>query len=359
MLEELRELFFTLCRKKNNLSEEQLLELKQAFEFETHTIEKILSLAARNDLLHLIERFVEKGGDLHFVIDECGEKLNLLNIAAEEGSLNIIKYLLDNNIFNVDQRAFEDSKTPFHSTVEYNNIESAKLLLKRGADIQAKFKHGIVKTAVHEVFGSMCDANGVQHNYLEMAKFLVKHGVDIPDHMDLLCRDWFIQQYPAKGSIKNFLLSIKNLENLQITNQKSNFIKAYEVLDSETQEVWNIRKSREDLKKIANFIEEKFSKETVIKYEEYQYLRKYNSLPKHKKDALEIFLTNEKFTFHELITKVDNFINNHFLEIAAIAKNLENNNFEILGETIMPHITQYLKFEDIKIAGANLDDDIN
>ncbi|KJV92827.1 hypothetical protein RBEMOGI_1464 [Rickettsia bellii str. RML Mogi] len=67
-------------------------------------------------------------------------------------------------------------------------------------------------------------------------------------------------------------------------------------------------------------------------------------------------LKNEKFTFEELTTKADNFVNNNFFKLARIANSLEKSDFEIL-ETIMPQITQYLKFEDssVKIAGSNID----
>ncbi|HJD65620.1 MAG TPA: hypothetical protein LFV91_00755 [Rickettsia endosymbiont of Bembidion nr. Transversale] len=68
-------------------------------------------------------------------------------------------------------------------------------------------------------------------------------------------------------------------------------------------------------------------------------------------------LKNEKFTFNELITRADNFVNNNFFKLARIADNLDGSDFELLGETIMPHITQYLKFKDssVKIAGSNID----
>src|SRR5207237_5990243 len=106
--------------------------------------EEIVSLAARNDLVPVLEEFVKNGGDLHFVIDDGAEKVNLLNIAAEEGSLNVINYLLDNNIFTVNQGASEGTHVPFHSAVEGNNIEAAKLLLKKGANINAEYlRHNI------------------------------------------------------------------------------------------------------------------------------------------------------------------------------------------------------------------------
>ena len=346
MLEELKVMFFELCQKKQNLSDEQLLELKQA---------------SGNDLLPILEYFTENGGNPYFIIKDGETKLNLLNIAAEENSLYILNYLLDKEIFTLDQEASESTQTAFHSAVEGNQIEATKLLLKRGANINAIYlRHGESHSAIEKLFRIYKDENCIEYDYLEITKFLIKYGVTIPtsNYINKLCTDSFIQFHPNKGPIKDLLLSIKNLEDLYSIGQGDDFINAYKALDTETQEIWNIRQSRANLKKIANFIEEKFSKGTVaIEYKEYDHLRKYNSLPKYKKDALEIFLTNEKFTFNELITIVDNFVNNNFFKLARIADSLEGSDFELLGETIMPHITQYLKFEDssVKIAGSNID----
>ncbi|WP_341788431.1 MULTISPECIES: hypothetical protein [unclassified Rickettsia] len=68
------------------------------------------------------------------------------------------------------------------------------------------------------------------------------------------------------------------------------------------------------------------------------------------KYALEIFLTNEKFTFNELITRADNFVNNNFFKLARIADSLEGSNFELLGKTNNP-----IEDSSVKIAGSNID----
>ncbi|MCC8377229.1 MAG: ankyrin repeat domain-containing protein [Rickettsia endosymbiont of Graphium doson] len=310
--------------------------------------------------MHILEYFTKNGGDPRFIIEEEIGKTDLLNIAAENGSLDVIAYLLDNNIFAINKGVSEDIKTVFDLAVESNKIETFKYLLKRGTKINAKFNDEMIEFALYNI------VKYIEEDYREMAKFLVKHGAQIPDSTsalgntlgNIICPEHRIERDPTVGDIKDFLLSIGKLEDLYSTGQGDDFINAYKALDTETQEIWNIRQSRENLKKIANFIEEKFSKETVaIEYKEYDHLRKYNSLPKYKKDALEIFLINEKFTFNELITRADNFVNNNFFKLARIADSLEGSDFELLGETIMPHITQYLKFEDssVKIAGSNID----
>ncbi|MEY4463041.1 MAG: hypothetical protein RLZZ81_12 [Pseudomonadota bacterium] len=353
MFEELKELFVELTKEKHSCSREEILEVINS-ECTNCTVEEIIILAARNGFLPIVEHFFRNGGNLHFVINEGGEKLNLLNVAAEGDALNVINYLLDNNIFITDQRALENSRTPFHSAVEWNNIEAAKLLLKRGADMNTEFKYGIVKTALRDILNIVCDADDIELNYIEMAKFLVRHGVQMPDNIDILCDDSLIQRYPTKGTIKDLLLSIKKLENLQ----GNDFVNAYTTSSSEVQEIWDVRISRDHLGKLAGFIEKKFSKESAIGYKEYAALREYSSLTKHKKEVLEIILAQKNFNSDDLI-KVDNYIKAHFFKIALIGPNLVGSAFEAIAKAeIIGEITQYLHFEDssIKIAGASLDD---
>ncbi|WP_341791990.1 ankyrin repeat domain-containing protein [Rickettsia endosymbiont of Gonocerus acuteangulatus] len=201
------------------------------------------------------------------------KEINLLNIAAENGSIDVIAYLLDNNIYTIDKEVSEDDKTALELAIEYNKLEAFKYLLKRGAKINAEFNDEILE------FGLYCRFRYVGEDYREMAKFLVKHGAQIPYDMSLSWNNHRIREEPTIGYVRDFLLSITNLEDLYSIGQGDDFIKAYEALDTETQEIWNIRQSRENLKKIANFIEEKFNKENVIiEYYEYNHLRKYNSL---------------------------------------------------------------------------------
>lgn len=346
MLEELKEMFFALCQKKQNLSEQELLEFKQIPDFQMPSIEEALALAARNDLLPMLEYFTKNEGNLHIILDHDNEKLSLLNIAAEEGSLDVLNYLLDNE---VEQESPKCTQTAFHSAIEGNQIEAAKLLLKRGADINAIYlRHEKGYSALDKLFGIYMDENDVEFDYLEMAKFLVKCSVQIPNEVNTLYSDSFIQNQPNKGPIKNLLISIKELEGLNIVDHKSDFNDAYNALDSEIQEIWDVRVS----KNLARFISEKFSENANIEYKDYAALRKYNSLSEAKKEILEIFLEQNNYTSNDLV-KIDNYIKNHFFEIAKVAKSLECSDLALLGSDIIPQITQYLKFDDIKIAGAD------
>ncbi|WCR57319.1 hypothetical protein [Rickettsia asembonensis] len=112
----LKESFLKLYPEKYYLSEKELLEFR---DYCDKKVERIVVSAAEYDLLPVIKYFIENGGNPYFfVIKNYDEVSNILNVAATKGSLDIINYLLDNNIFTVDQRATENSQTPFYSTVE-------------------------------------------------------------------------------------------------------------------------------------------------------------------------------------------------------------------------------------------------
>ncbi|QQV75323.1 hypothetical protein H6P87_00876 [Rickettsia tillamookensis] len=221
--EELKELFLELYKEQHNLSEEELLEFKHIYN--TKEVESLVERAAYYDLLPVIKYFIENGGNPYFVIEEFGEEVTILNIAARKGSLDIINYLFDNNVFTVDQRASENAKTPFHSAVESDSIKAVEFLLQKGADINAEFNCvGQVKTAWLFV---------VQLNFIEMAKFLLKHNVCIPE----LSYSYNVPE------LKDFLLPIKKLENLYITAQGNDFINTYNSSTPEVQAIWDARVS--------------------------------------------------------------------------------------------------------------------
>ncbi|WP_218460327.1 hypothetical protein [Rickettsia sp. TH2014] len=197
------------------------------------------------------------------------------------------------------------------------------------------------------------DENGVEFEHLEMTKLFVRFGVQIPDNIDILCDDSLIRHHPTKGSIKNLLLSIKELENLQ----GDDCINAYNASTPEVQEIWDARVSRYHLNKLAKFIEKKFSKESTIENTEYAALREYSSLSKHKQEVLEILLARKNFNSDDFV-KVDNHIKDHFFEIACTVKDLTGTVFAAIAKAgIISEVTQYLHFEDssIKIAGMSLD----
>ncbi|KAK6705444.1 hypothetical protein SNK05_009341 [Fusarium graminearum] len=94
----------------------------------------------------------------------------LLNIkrlhdAARQGLVNDVKMLLDQG---VSPAAFYDGKSPLHTSAMRGNVESTRLLLEKGADIEAKDKTG--KTAL------LIAATSSKH---EILKLLLEKGANV------------------------------------------------------------------------------------------------------------------------------------------------------------------------------------
>ncbi|MCZ6924566.1 MAG: hypothetical protein O7D30_03735 [Rickettsia endosymbiont of Ixodes persulcatus] len=82
-----------LYKEKHNLSEEELLKFK--YGYNDKKVEAIVERAVDYDLLPVIKYFIENGGNPYFVTTYFSKRLNILNIAAERGCLDIINYLLE------------------------------------------------------------------------------------------------------------------------------------------------------------------------------------------------------------------------------------------------------------------------
>jgi|GEM_PF-2297435 len=365
----------SIIAKNSDNGEEELEQFRQ--ETANATFNDIACIAACENDVSAIEFFIKEGDNPYFV-DEDGN--TILNLAAESGSLDVINYLLDNNIFTVDQRASENSKTPFHSAVEEYNIEAAELLLKKGADINAVSLISVLlpngdraieeKTALYTTIhrAPPADEESELLKHGKIFKLLLKHGAEIkydneiPDKQLILNCPFIFDSPDSNSQISKLAFEIKSLEDLYIV-PNGNFINTYESSSPAIQEIWRDRLFNNDSSKIqdlAEFIAEKFINDDVIEYNEYGALRKYTSFIKPQKDLLKILLESKGFNKSN-ITELENYIQDHFLKMACIGKDLTGSAFEKLDQPMICGITQYLQFEDssIKIAGANSENNID
>jgi len=90
----------------------------------------------------------------------------LINVAAYNGSYDIVKYLLDKGISTAKIDTFGD--TPLFRAVEGDKIKVAKLLLRQGAKVNTECSSG--QYPIHEVRSP------------EMVDLLIKHGADPNQH---------------------------------------------------------------------------------------------------------------------------------------------------------------------------------
>ncbi|CAG1964672.1 unnamed protein product [Fusarium graminearum] len=88
-----------------------------------------------------------------------------LHDAARRGRVNDVKMLLDQG---VSPAAFYDGKSPLHTSAMHGNAESTRLLLEKGADIEAKDKTGWTALLIAATFSNH-----------ETLKLLLEKGADI------------------------------------------------------------------------------------------------------------------------------------------------------------------------------------
>jgi ankyrin repeat protein len=99
-----------------------------------------------------------------------------LVIAAGEGNIRMTKYFLQNHSIPVDDREInltgyqENGWTALHWASVKGNIRTAKILLKRGANINAISEYDIDKTPL--LFS-------LSYNQIQMAKLLIRKGADV------------------------------------------------------------------------------------------------------------------------------------------------------------------------------------
>ena len=89
-----------------------------------------------------------------------------LHYAAQSGSVDIIKLLLDTGIsVNLTDK---DGSTPLHVSAEFGHVEATKFLVERGAVINSTNKYGDTPLLVAAYFGE-----------LEIFRYLIEIGADI------------------------------------------------------------------------------------------------------------------------------------------------------------------------------------
>jgi ankyrin repeat protein len=142
---------------------------------ETHELREAAFAAAERGQLEGVKAFIEAGFPLRYT-DGRG---NLLHVAAESGSVELIEWILDQG-FAVDVRGIRDSEpTPFLVACRTGNLEAAKTLLEAGAD---PTKHGVLRFSFGGVGTgrSMSAADAaVVGEHPETLKFALAQGAEI------------------------------------------------------------------------------------------------------------------------------------------------------------------------------------
>lgn len=133
--------------------------------------------------------------------------LTALHYAAQNGSLDIIKYLVEHGA-DISAQDYEQSRSVIHFAAENGDIECIKYLTEHGANLQDKDANGA--TAFHYA---------VMANNLEAVKYFVTKKLDYTAKDN---RGWTAMHYAANGGALDVMkyLIAKGLNINELNNRK-------------------------------------------------------------------------------------------------------------------------------------------
>ena len=122
-----------------------------------------------------IDTAISKGADIngsYFILDPSPPhkeffRINPLYFLAARGKIDSIEFMLDKGLSANQTFAFLNNMTPLHSAAKSGQVKAAKLLLRRGANIEAKDSFGM--TPVVHAVGRM---------HVDVAKLLIENGAN-------------------------------------------------------------------------------------------------------------------------------------------------------------------------------------
>lgn len=120
-----------------------------------------LGAASGNGQLDIVRSLLDSGSDVN---ETDGHRLTPLHLTST--GVEVAKLLIERGAF-VNART-KRGRTPLHSTIRYGNLEVVRLLLDHGADVNAKARDD--GTPLHEVSQTGC---------LHITRLLVERGADM------------------------------------------------------------------------------------------------------------------------------------------------------------------------------------
>lgn len=127
--------------------------------------EKLICAVQSNQLDEVKELINAEPG----IINTKGKRgLCMLGLALEKNNLDMAKLLIENGIAITDEQSKYNRSSVFRRVVKLGDVELAKLMIHRGANIHERDEDG------HSLLDSAVDSNE-----FEMAKLLIEYGVDV------------------------------------------------------------------------------------------------------------------------------------------------------------------------------------
>lgn len=173
-----------------------LLDKKAIFKSRTYGDNGLLSLVARYGLKRVAEKLLKSGANIH-ALDEL--KCAPIHHAANQGQAAMVQFLIDNGA-NVNQHDGSGGDTPLHCCANKNywrknvtdeaRLKTAETLLKAGAKMDGR--NGVGQLPLH---------SAADHCQLGLVKLLVEKGADVnaldwhdQSPLNLTRRDRFVFQ---------------------------------------------------------------------------------------------------------------------------------------------------------------------
>ncbi|XP_067661916.1 putative ankyrin repeat protein RF_0381 [Haliotis asinina] len=147
----------------------------------------------------VVELLFENGADLSLA---CGTGSNILHSACSRGRLEVVKYILSQNIVDINSRG-GSKKTPAMTAAQYGHKEVVELLVENGADLSLVCCRGInilhlacskghlevVKYVISQNIVNINSRGGIQNmtpvmmaaksGHEDVIEFLVSRGADV------------------------------------------------------------------------------------------------------------------------------------------------------------------------------------
>lgn len=150
----------------------------------------------RVDYVGVLKYLLQRGADINTKCHEHNYCEDVWSCAAYYGHLNTIKYLLENDIVNIN-RENSEGRTALHCAGVYGHLPIIKYLVENGANINIKSNNGhlplweamieehddVTRYLItkHQVGGTLnlCLEDVIYTGYMDTIKYIVQKGADI------------------------------------------------------------------------------------------------------------------------------------------------------------------------------------
>ena len=138
--------------------------------------------------------------------DDGGRPWTPLHFAAQNGHLEVVRLLLERganvNAQNTDELWWRERRTPLHFAAQNGHLDVVRLLLERGANVNAETSGVAGWTPLHFA---------AQNGHLEVVRVLLERGANVNAQTTLFWEDADARRTPLHYATKNGHLEVVRL----------------------------------------------------------------------------------------------------------------------------------------------------